>query len=97
MSATPGPWEWEGNALVIVDGTVIWKTGAWADGLQIIPGKRDKALIAAAPDLLEACKALIAAASTSADIVAYDDYGHPLNARGLARKQALAAIAKATP
>ncbi len=55
-------------------------------------------LIAAAPDMLAALQGLLA--SDSADmyaIVGRDVDGHPLNAAGVARMNARAAIAKAIP
>jgi len=54
-------------------------------------------LIAAAPDLLEALLELLASDhANSFEIVGRDTDGHPLNAAGVARKKARAAIAKAT-
>ena len=54
-------------------------------------------LLAAAPDLLEALQELLAAErANSLEIVGRDTDGHPLNAAGVARKKARAAIAKAT-
>jgi hypothetical protein len=54
-------------------------------------------LIAAAPELLEALQEMFAAErANSFEIVGRDTDGHPLNAMGVARKKAIAAIAKAT-
>ncbi len=54
-------------------------------------------LIAAAPELLEALQELLASDRAKPfEIVGRDTDGHPLNAAGVARKKARAAIAKAT-
>jgi hypothetical protein len=67
------------------------------DDERLVDWQANAALIAAAPDLLEALQELLAAErANSLEIVGRDTDGHPLNAAGVARKKARAAIAKAT-
>lgn len=67
------------------------------DGADVFCSPENARLIAAAPELLEACIAFLA--SDAADhnlIVGRDEAGSALNAAGVARIQMRAAIAKAT-
>lgn len=109
---TPGPWELTGDpchfdTLTSVRGgpsEIRGKGLKWRQLMVEIGGYADPAtaeanarLIAAAPDLLEALQELLAAErANSLEIVGRDTDGHPLNAAGVARKKARAAIAKAT-
>ena len=85
---TPGPWAWYhgGNHMALVrpgtDGRVLMC--CYSDGR---PKSADDRLIAAAPDLLDACRDLLAAMETSAEFSGgkSDDMN-----------RAYAAIAKAT-
>jgi hypothetical protein len=85
---TPGPWVVDEKAKIKhPEGTLIGQAQYWTDA----------SLMAAAPDLLEALQELLATSLTnSLEIVGRDTDGHPLNAAGVARKKARAAIAKAT-
>jgi hypothetical protein len=67
------------------------------DDERLVNWQANAVLIAAAPDLLEALQELLATErANSLEIVGRDTDGHPLNAAGVARKKARAAIAKAT-
>jgi hypothetical protein len=62
MSAhTPGPWKCEtpGDCIVAVDGTHVVCFGHDYDDYGYLGNVADARLIAAAPDLLEACKAVL--------------------------------------
>jgi hypothetical protein len=67
------------------------------DDERLVDWEANAVLIAAAPDLLEALQELLASDRAKPfEIVGRDTDGHPLNAAGVARKKARAAIAKAT-
>lgn len=92
---TPGPW--------VADGAQEIVYGATDEGEHIVivyelgVNEADHRLIAAAPELLDALQSLLASDRSSPnEIVGQDTDGHPLNAAGVARKVARAAIAKAT-
>ncbi len=101
---TPGPWaiDWNVSRLDVFSGdaaTLVASIRRSAISAGIDETARANArLIAAAPDMLAALQGLLA--SDSADmyaIVGRDVDGHPLNAAGVARMNARAAIAKAIP
>lgn len=110
MSHTPGPWIWEGlmqdpedEVCLLADclrsesyGGVVLIADESSDA--VLVRNCDVSLIAAAPDLLEACKALLEARGNGSpyEVVGQDPQtGHPLNAEGLAVVRLEAAIAKA--
>ena len=104
---TPGPWKIvSGNAngkfLAASIRPVISPFKGWVLPIASVRnvdesfGQANARLIASAPDLLEALQELLAAErANSLEIVGRDADGHPLNAAGVARKKARAAIAKA--
>lgn len=82
---TPGPWAVDGSCIYAPDGAILAQVhnpGATQNDYPLLPNRN---LMAAAPDLLEACRALLAAA--------------PHDGEGIQRvnacNQARAAIAKA--
>ena len=67
------------------------------DDERLIDWQANARLIAAAPDMFEALNELLESDKKNPlEIVGRDTDGHPLNAAGVARKKARAAIAKAT-
>jgi hypothetical protein len=108
MSAahTPGPWHAEptvhSNRVNIfgLNPTASFHVGTLVSGsrskLDVL--EANASLIAAAPDLLEALKALLEARGLNPNIVVgkHPIDGHPLNAEGVAAVKAEAAIARAT-
>ncbi len=97
---TPGPWateydDYDGWGIVSSrghDGTAwnMYFVGATKDEMP-----DNVILMATAPELLDACEAMLQA--DPHEIVIHDDTGHPLNAHGAARQKMRKAIAKATP
>ena len=62
MSYTPGPWEWDGYGITHNEKDVVGVSA----GQDLIISEADANLIAAAPDLLEACKELFECTKGSA-------------------------------
>ena len=97
---TPGPWEWHMQQFDSDDGRIEWRpmiTGADQSDVAEVPwqgdtGKPDAALIAAAPDLLAACEAMLDRFGGTASAHA-PTLGRDRDAA--ARSAARAAIAKA--
>lgn len=62
MKHTPGPWEWRGHWLHGKQDLILWYTTD-DDGVRAKP--ENARLIAAAPDLLEACQAVVKSAEAN--------------------------------
>jgi hypothetical protein len=94
---TQGPWSYlPGDGLAWPSVQRATEGGFVVVGSSREREEADAKLIAAAPDLLEALQELLAAErANSLEIFGRDTGGHPLNAAGVARKKARAAIAKA--
>lgn len=84
MAHTPGPWDWFGVELLSTAGFVL---GTKRDGR---PNSEDASLIAAAPDLLAALKAMVV---EYCDYTIINNLGDPETQHNI--KLARAAIAKA--
>ena len=97
---TPGPW----TAMVtdtMGDTPALWDIVQRSSGGTVAEiqshNPDDAALVVAAPDLLAALQAWLASDRADQSIIAgHDVDGHPLNAAGVARVKARAAIARAT-
>ena len=90
---TPGPWRVDSHFNIFYKDAMV-AFPCISGGLD---QKANARLIAAAPELLEALQEMFAAErANSFEIVGRDTDGHPLNAMGVARKNARAAITKAT-
>jgi hypothetical protein len=107
MKHTPAPWfylkgdEWSHSVVThhgeLPDGSQSYWTVASINKQREPEHEANARLIAAAPELLQALQEMFAAErANSLEIVGRDIDGHPLNAMGVARKNARAALAKAT-
>ena len=100
---TPGPWTVDPKTLAVYapdrHGHAAAVRAAEC-GRTLLPAdeiRANAALVAAAPDLLAALQAWLASDRADQSIIAgHDVDGHPLNAAGVARVKARAAIARAT-
>lgn len=60
MNHTPGPWEWDGDRLITGSGAEVISAAPWEGSWLSYENKDENAkLIAAAPDLLTACEAIL--------------------------------------
>jgi hypothetical protein len=102
---TGGPWKTDGKMVVAEEGFVGIcrlepELQSWPDHDGIVPTAEQEAngrLIAAAPDLLKACKAMIASREPAQEPYSKDAEDRFVKERGEAWTLMSAAIAKATP
>ena len=72
---TPGPWTVENDGMTVSMGGQCVIVGPAPDGSRIDEERANARLIAAAPDLLVACKALLAYANDYSDTMATSGQG----------------------